>query len=275
MGYTETSTSTVLAENEYGSNLACIALEDELVFVDAGLLTPYTAEFRERMEERFDREASTLIITHAHLDHIFGMDAFRDCEIIAARAGRPRFERFLSTEYDEEFISNRERVFPFFREAAETATLRPPDRWVEGETPLCEGELEMKVIGGHSDCSSSIHFPRERVLAVGDLLQVDRYPYFGEPDTDLGRWINALRSWEGMELDALLPGHGRPVGRRYLEGVAGFFEEMVEVVAELKAEGVAAEEVAGHPRIPSGYWPVDAVKKPAYDFSIVSLYRRL
>jgi glyoxylase-like metal-dependent hydrolase (beta-lactamase superfamily II) len=275
MGYTETSVSTVLAENEYGSNLACIALEDTLVFVDAGLLTPFTAEFRERMEERFNLEASTLIITHAHLDHIFGMDAFRDCEVVAAKAGRPRFEKFLSTEYDEEFIRNRERVFPFFREAVETVTLRSPEHWVEGEEVLCEGELVMKVVGGHSNCSSSIHFPRERVLVTGDLLQVDRYPYFGEPDTDLGRWINALRSWEGMELDALLPGHGRPVGRSYLEGVGRFFEEMVEVVTELKAEGVAEEEVSSHPRIPSGYWPADAVKKPAYDFSIVNLYKRL
>jgi glyoxylase-like metal-dependent hydrolase (beta-lactamase superfamily II) len=275
MDYKETSASTVLAENEYGSNLACVALEDELVFIDAGLLTPFTAEFRERMEERFDREASTLIITHVHLDHIFGMDAFRGCEVVAARAGRPRFERFLSTEYDEEFISNRERVFPFFREAVESATLRFPDRWVEGEAVLGEGELVLKVIGGHSDCSSSILFPRERVLAAGDLLQVDRYPYFGEPDTDLGRWINALRSWEGMELDALLPGHGRSVGCSYLAGVRRFFEEMVEAVTELKAEGVAAEEVAGHPRIPSGYWPADAIRKPAYDFSIVNLYKRL
>jgi glyoxylase-like metal-dependent hydrolase (beta-lactamase superfamily II) len=275
MSYTETSASTVLAENEYGSNLACIVLDSELVFVDAGLLTPFTAEFRERMEERFDRKASTLIVTHAHLDHIFGMNAFRDCQVFAARAGRPRFERFLSTKYDEEFISNRERVFPFFKEAVKTAELRLPDCWVEGNKVLGDGELVMKVIGGHSDCSSSILFSRERILASGDLLQVDRYPYFGEPDTDLGKWINALRSWEGMELDALLPGHGRPVLRSYLAGVRRFFEEMVEAVSELKAEGVAEDDVSGHPRIPSGYWPVDAIRKPAYDFSIVNLYKWL
>jgi len=38
---------------------------------------------------------------------------------------------------------------------------------------------------------------------------------------------------------------------------------------------VPLDEVAHHSRLPSRYWPADAERKPTYDFSINSLYKRL
>ena len=62
--------SVVMAENEHGSNIFCVALSDELLFIDAGMLHGYTSSFREAMEKHYGLETSILYISHAHIDHI-------------------------------------------------------------------------------------------------------------------------------------------------------------------------------------------------------------
>jgi glyoxylase-like metal-dependent hydrolase (beta-lactamase superfamily II) len=275
VSFEDVTESIVLAQNDYGANLVCVALKDELVFVDAGLHTVFAAEFRRAMEERFGLKANTLMMTHAHIDHLLGIGAFSDCEVVAAEAGRMRFERFLAAEYTEEMIQRAERVFPHFRESIELAELSMPTTWVKDRMVLGGGDVVFQLVEGHSSCSSSIHVIPERVIMAGDLMQVDRTPYFGEPDTDVDKWIGALKMWESMDLDAVVPGHGGPVDRSYVSSVRAFFEEMLGALRSLKEEGVPLDEVAHHPRLPSGYWPTNAERKPTYDFSINSLYKRL
>jgi glyoxylase-like metal-dependent hydrolase (beta-lactamase superfamily II) len=275
VSFEDVTESIVLAQNDYGANLVCVALEDELVFVDAGLHTGFTAEFRRAMEERFGLKASTLMMTHAHIDHLLGIGAFSDCDVVAAEAGRMRFERFLTAEYTDETIQRAERVFPHFKESVELAELSMPTTWVKDRMVLGGGDVVFQLVGGHSSCSSSIHVIRERVMMAGDLMQVDRTPYFGEPDTDVDKWIGALKTWESMDLDAVVPGHGAAVDRNYVTCVRAFFDEMLEALKSLKEEDVPLDEVAHHPKLPSGYWPADAERKPTYDFSINSLYKRL
>lgn len=269
------TSNIVLAENKYGCNLTCLALEDELIFVDTGLNTEFAKRFRKNMEDEFRLEASTLLVTHAHMDHVLGMDAFSDCEVIAARKGKTRFKRFLETDYTEELINRYEKIFPYFRESLKTAKLRKPSYWVEDKLVLKDGQLVFNVVGGHTCCSSIVYSVKEKVIAAGDLLQVDVYPYFGEPDTDLDSWIKTLTLWENMPLKALVPGHGRAVNRDYLINVKSFFEEMLSKLKRLRAEGVPIEDILYHPELPSGYWPENAERTPAYNRSITNLYNSL
>jgi len=81
----EVSPSVVMLQNERGSNITCIALDDGLVFVDTGLSTEVAADFRKTMEARFKRPTQALLLTHGHLDHIFAMGAFADFQ----KHGRP------------------------------------------------------------------------------------------------------------------------------------------------------------------------------------------
>ncbi|MFX1538745.1 MAG: MBL fold metallo-hydrolase [Promethearchaeota archaeon] len=277
MKYEEVSKSVVFAQNEYGANLVCIALENELIFVEAGLHTVIAANFRKAMEAKFNRKASTLLLSHSHIDHFFGMDAFSDLKVVAAEAGKLRFERIVNAEFTEEIIENFSRVFPHFRESVEVAKPFLPNVWVQDKMILGEENQQVvfQVVGGHSGCSSSIHYVPDGVMIVGDLVQVDLYPYFGEPDTDIEKWIHALKTWESMDIKAVLPGHGKFVTKDYLLGVRTFFEGMLATLKELKAEGVPIEEVIHHSNLPSGYWGKDAIRKPPYDMSIANLYKKL
>lgn len=276
MSYEEISKSVVFAQNDWGSNSVCIALEKELYFIDTGLNTSRATKFRKAMETKFNRKASTLILTHGHVDHILAMNAYSDLEVVGAEIGKKRFERIAKAELTEEMIENMDKFFVGFRESAKEAKAFLPTKWVKDKITLGDNqEIIFNVVGGHSSCSSSIEYVPDGIIITGDLMQVDVYPYFGEPDTDVEKWINALKTWEEKDYKVVLPGHGKAVDIKYLRTVRIFFEQMLATTKELKKKDLPVEEVLKHPIYTDGYWPEDAIRKPAYDFSIKNLYNNL
>lgn len=276
MSYQEISKSVILFQNNWGSNLACIALEDELLFIDTGLNTTNATKFRKAMEEKFQRKTSTLILTHGHIDHFLGMAAFKDVNVVAPELAKAGIERFVGLEFTEQIINNMANVFPGFRESVGEALPFMPQTWMNEKMTFGKNqEVIFKVVGGHSNCSSAIHYIPDNIVISGDLLQVDRYPYFGEPDTDMEKWITALKEWENQKVTAILPGHGRLIDVNYLSSVLVYFEQLLKVLKELKKEDLPPEEVVKHPNLPKGYWPDDVNKAPFFDYSIANVYKML
>ena len=273
----DVSPSVVMAQNPSGSNLTCIALDDGLVFVDTGLDTEAAAEFRKDMQERFDRPTKFLILTHAHIDHIFAMGAFKDVDVVAAAAAKPLFEYQLTIEWDEKSIAGYSSVFPTFAEAQKTAEPFLPTIWVEDSQDF--GSAENRIVfantGGHSAGSSYVYFPSENVLVAGDLVQVGKYPYFGDRTTDLGAWIDTLKLWHGMDPAKICPGHGWVVDKDYLLLESGYFEDLIEALAKMKSDGVPEEEAVVHTSLPAGYWDENLPEPGWFKYCIALSYRSL
>ncbi len=256
----DVSPSVAMLVNDHGSNVTCVSLPSGLVFVDAGQSTEMARRFRRAMEERFGQPTRALFLTHAHIDHLLGMGAFADVDVIAAESARPLFERQLEIELDEATVASYAAVFRHFAEDAEAAAPFLPTLWFSEKLILGNSarELVLRHTGGHSVDSSHAVLASEGVVVAGDLLQVDRYPYFGDPTTDLDAWVRTLDAWRARQPKALCPGHGPAVDGEYLDGVAGYFRELLSVMAHLKADGVAMEQAIVHPSVPTGYWPAEA-----------------
>jgi len=274
--YIGISPSVVMAENPNGSNITCIALDDGLVFVDAGLVTSIAADFRAAMEKRFDRPTKYLVLTHGHIDHIFAMGAFSDVEVVASSSEKALFEQQIAIEWNEERKAMWAGVFPAFMDAFDTAEPFLPTEWVDGEKTLGSGNSTavFATTGGHTTGSSYVWFPSEGVLVGGDLVQVDKYPYFGDQTNDLAAWIGALKSWHTMEPAAICPGHGRAVDKDYLRLEWEYFEALIAALSNLKAEGVPVEEVVVHESLPAAYWP-DQPEPRWWKYCIALCYRNL
>ncbi len=274
--YIDVSPSVVMAQNVNGSNVTCIALDDGLTFVDAGLHTEDAAAFRSAMEQRFERPTRRLILTHGHTDHIFAMAAFSDVEVVASNAERPILEQQLAIEWTEQRIAAWAQVFPTFPEAISTARPFLPTVWVDGEQTFGTGERQLifATTGGHTSGSSYVWFPSERVLVGGDLVQVDKYPYFGDQTNDLPAWIDALKSWYAMEPAAVCPGHGRAVDRDYLRLEWEYFEALIAALGKLKSNNVPVEEAVVHSSLPAAYWP-EQPEPSWWKYCIALCYRSL
>jgi glyoxylase-like metal-dependent hydrolase (beta-lactamase superfamily II) len=274
--YVDISPSVVMAENPNGSNLTCIALDDGLVFIDTGLVTSIAADFRKAMEQRFERPTTRLFLTHGHIDHIFAMDAFSDVEVVAASSEKQLFENQIAIEWDEENTAVYQGIFPSFADAVATAKPFLPTVWVDDEQIFGRGDSRVvfATTGGHTTGSSYVWFPSEGVLVGGDLVQVDKFPYFGDQTNDLSSWITALKSWYEMEPTAICPGHGRAVDKDYLRLEWEYFEALITALGKLKAEGVPVEKAVVDPSLPAAYWP-DQPEPRWWKYCIALCYRSL
>jgi glyoxylase-like metal-dependent hydrolase (beta-lactamase superfamily II) len=275
--YVIVSPSVVLAQNPNGSNLICIALDDGLVFVDTGLITGIAADFRQAMEKRFERPTTHLFLTHGHIDHIFAMGAFADVEVVAAGSEKALFERQMAIEWDEETTATYSNIFPSFADAVATAAPFLPTVWVDGEQTFGTGknQVTFATTGGHTSGSSYLWFDAEKVLVSGDLVQVDKYPYFGDQTTDLAAWIGALKNWHAMKPAQVCPGHGRVVDADYLRVEWEFFEELIAVLGQLKSDGIPIEQAVSHASLPAGYWPADQPEPRWWRYCLALSYRSL
>jgi glyoxylase-like metal-dependent hydrolase (beta-lactamase superfamily II) len=266
-----------MAQHASGSTVTCIALDDGLVFVDAGLNTEAAAAFRAQMERRFERPTTRLILTHGHIDHIFGMGAFADVGVVAAAVERPLIEQQLAIEWNADSIPVYEGIFPGFAEAQRSARPFLPTDWVEDEQSFGPPgrDLLFATSGGHTTGSAFVWFAAERVLVSGDLVQVDKHPYFGDPTNDLAAWIAALKRWHTMEPAKICPGHGRVVDKDYIRLEWEYFESLLTALARLKAEGVPLEEAVAHPSLPAGYWDPGLPEPRWWRYCLARCYQEL
>jgi glyoxylase-like metal-dependent hydrolase (beta-lactamase superfamily II) len=275
--YFQVTPSVVMAKHEYGSNITCIATTKGLYFVDCGMSTELLKRFREDMEKKYGKKARALLITHAHIDHYLGMAAFKDVEVVAAESGRPLWQRQLAIKFNEQQIKVYTGIFPKFAEAVKTAKPFLPTVWFQGSEVLGEGndQLIFTNTGGHSADSSSIYFPKEGVLVTGDLVQVDQWPYFGDPTTDMKAWLAAFNKWETLPVKKVCAGHGGVADLSYVKLMRTYFEKMIATLKVLKKQKLAIQEVVKHKDLPARYWKDSKPQPRWWNYCIASLYQKL
>jgi len=150
---------------------------------------------------------TTVLITHAHWDHVGGHSYFRNLK------PRPRF--YGRENYQEEFDkqSNGPGIFAkqFFgdRFEADDFLTYKPDVTVDKRTDLNIGESKFELIpahGGETHDAMLVYLPDENVIFMGDVIM----PYLGAPfdeDGDLQGLFDAIDMITSRNPKHLLHGH--------------------------------------------------------------------
>lgn len=155
--------------------------------------------FIRRTVEQLGARRITVVLSHWHLDHVAGTEAFAGCEVVAGALTA--------------------RLLAEHREAIESGTHEGPpaiDPLVL-PTSILDGPAEMRV-GGievellpfdiHSADATVLRLPRERLLLAGDTLE-DTVTYVSEPQ-HLETHLEELARMRRLDVDRLLPNHGSP-----------------------------------------------------------------
>ncbi|MFO7941114.1 MAG: MBL fold metallo-hydrolase [Bacillota bacterium] len=167
------------------------------------------------------------INSHHHPDHTFGNTAFS--------------APLISTETTRTLM--RDRLSSIWAEVAGESTPLPlPNLTFEGEMSIHLADKTVRLIelGGHAPGTCVVYLPERRVLFTSDLVFVGRFPFMG--DADLDAWIAALQYMEGMDVEHVLPGHGKPSGpeaiteqREWLESFTGRARQLMREHGEVEA----------------------------------------
>ena len=239
---------------ETGGNVGIIELKDRVIAVDAQY--PVSGRhFRSSIAFVTAKPVTHLCLTHYHGDHIFGAEAFADCEIVAHRWLKAKMEENLQSvwapEYREQFL-------------ADIKANRPENLWLyDGlrivlPTQVFDDRLELDGVemihlGGHSADSSIVYFSEDRVLFAGDLIFAQTFPWAGDPSADPDQWIRAFTHLLKMEIDTIIPGHGPLCDKTEIRIQLDWFEAVRDRMKILIAQGIAIEDAVQDPGYPSFY----------------------
>ncbi len=179
------------------------------------------------MEER-GAERLTVLLSHWHLDHIAGNEAFRDCEILA------------TARTAELLAANRAAIEAGTLEGPPAiGPLVMPTHTFSGEERLDLGgtELELIDVNIHSDDAAVIWMPAQRLLLCGDTME-DTITYVDAPE-NFDAHLADLERLARLEPERILPSHGDPeviAAGGYSTGLISATEQYIEALQRCRED---------------------------------------
>ena len=141
----------------------------------------------------------TVLLSHWHLDHVAGNEAFADCEIIA----NARTLQHLSE-------NKRGIEDASFHGAPAINPLVLPNRTFGGKMDFMLGKTKLKFIEAniHSDDATLVWLEDQKILLAGDTME-DTITYVGEPENFDIHLADLEHLW-ALHPEKILPNHGHP-----------------------------------------------------------------
>ena len=270
-------------------NISAFATDEGLLLVDTGNQV-MAATNHERIRQWNTHRLGTVVYTHGHIDHVFGLAPF-DGEavangwapphVVAHELVPPRFERYVLTAGYNGVINQRQ--FQFGRPYWPTEYRQPDEVYRERHTLSFGGESwELHHDKGETDDATWVWNPGRKVLCTGDLFiwaspncgnpqKVQRYPR---------EWAIGLRKMAALGAEVLLPGHGLPIlGRDRItqacNDAAELLESLVEQTLALMNEGARLDDIVHAVQAPAHLLDKPYLR-PVYDepeFVVRNLWR--
>ena len=181
----------------------------QLIAIDAGSRADAAREAHEALREKLGTlpPLTTVLVTHAHWDHVGGQRYFRSLLPAPRFIGRGTYAEELTHDAMGDASVARHFFGSGFR--LEDVLAYTPDATIDRPTSLTIGGTRLELVptrGGETGDAMLIHLPQEGVLFVGDILM----PYFGAPFVDEGSvdgMLSAIAQVSALRPRLLLHGH--------------------------------------------------------------------
>jgi glyoxylase-like metal-dependent hydrolase (beta-lactamase superfamily II) len=197
------------ANQNFISNAGFVITSQGVVVIDA-LGSPELARRLLREIRKVTRAPlHTVIVTHYHADHIYGLQVFKaqGARIVAHAAAR----EYLTSETARlRLQASRQELWPW---VDEHTRLVPADEWLSEGKRLKVGDMTFQIVPvgpSHTAEDLVVYIPERKALFAGDLVFRNRIPFVGQADSR--HWIEAMENLLTFDAQVVIPGHG-PISR--------------------------------------------------------------
>lgn len=256
-------------------NVGLFETDEGLLLVDCGCAGDGPA-LLQAVRSLSDQPLHTVVYTHGHSDHAFGLWAFLDAgerpNVVAHSRLPAHFDRYIKTaglnaRINSQVTDGNAKAWP-----DATSDYVWPTRLFEERLELrIGGELFVVRHGmGETDDAAWVWAPQRGVIAAGDLV-TGYLPNAGNPkkvQRYAEEWADAAEEMAALRPSVIITGHGEPVTGAEeavdeLTTIARYLRVIVDhALAGLNAGKLADEivatldipaDLAGHPRLPAIY----------------------
>ena len=268
------------------ANMSAFDTDDGLVLVDTSV-AQFADGNRQALRRHTPAPLHTIVYTHGHIDHAFGVQPWLDegatPRIVGHRNVVRRFRTYARMGGLNEHINS---VQFGIEGVAWPKTFFWPDVVYEDAITLRIGgeRFELRHGKGETDDATWIWAPERGVLCTGDFWiscapncgnpqKVQRYPE---------EWADALDEMAALGAELLLPGHGPFIDgadnvKTALLDASEYLRSIVEQTKDLLNEGLPHEEVVARVKVPA-HLADKPYLQPVYDrpeFIVRNLIRSL
>ncbi len=199
-GYRWTEAPNWVDDGAISLGIASYALvsENKALIYDTHVSVEHAKFIRADLERRGITDFMVLL-SHWHLDHVAGTEAFTDCEIFSTAKTLAHLTAHKSGIEEGTFHG--------------PPTIKPlilPTRTFNGEMDFQLGKRKLKFIecNIHSDDAALIWIADEGLLLAGDTME-DTITYVGEPEHFATHLADLDRLW-ALNPEFIFPNHGDP-----------------------------------------------------------------
>ncbi len=253
-GFLEVADRVWVSRYEWAdANVTAIGSDRGLVVVDTHGSTAAGRVVLDDLRRLSAGPVTAVVNTHWHWDHSFGNSAFREDspgvpihaheEAAAMLAEKGEYMKGRFAESDD----------PHRAEVVATE-LVIPDHTFSSTRALDLGDRTVELIfpgRGHTSGDLVVRLPDVDVLLAGDLIEESAKPWIGL-DSFPFEWPGSLDLVLGLTTEAtrVIPGHGVPVDRAFVDIQRDELVAIAETVRMLAGSGVPADRA-----VAEGEWP--------------------
>ena len=219
-----------------GCNPGFVVTEEGIVMIDSPHKPSDTLKWRNEMRSK--GEIRYLINTEIHPDHVTG-NFFFPATVISHQGTR---DALSSPPYPDLIMDRLKSIDPKELSLMEGYYLKKPSITFSERLFLYLGHhtFELIHLPGHTASQIAVYIPKERVVFTGDNVfhNVQTFLHQAYPD----EWLRSLKKIGELDVDVIVPGHGKVCDKSYLKEQASFIEEWMEAVKEAIRQGLSKEE---------------------------------
>ena len=227
----------------WGCNPGFLVTDEGVLVIDTPQQPIDAMRWREAMQSH-GKPLLYLVNTEPHQDHIRGNAFFPGVEVLGQTVMQARYDALSPTFFTEQAIESAKQDDPdsVFLIGHPDFPANPITRTFDRELTLNMGSHSVQLIHmpGHTAPQTSVYIPDEGIVFTGDNVFNKTRTWIQEGNP--WEWLEALESIRALDVETIVPGHGEPCDKDYLDVQGQIVRDWVGAIETLIDKGVTEDE---------------------------------